>query len=247
MGEDGKFHLQRTDNTLSLRRIVKPVLQEMLIPHPSRRRSLLRDVARGIGQHMFFWGCDTRHPDGNLLSLMGMERLARVGNGREGSSRYRMKWKDGLIELHSYCVGWYAGQEPFQGVVFIRNREQITSCMGPLPLTPGRYERERLTSGGIDELLPAVGPLIEWILFYENQIGRLAGTTYRKTCWRCLLTKTGARPWLPPGELESWFQSFLESPERSQRPRADRFSKQPPRPPAGPLKIDRKKLFLYAH
>lgn len=188
---------------------------------------------------MFFWGCDVRHPEGSLLSRVGMDRLARSERSEEGSSRYRMEWRNGLVELHSYCVGWYASDAPVPGILFIRSLERITSCVGPLPLTPGKYEQKRMISEGADDLLQSVKPLVSWILFYETQVGRLAGSTYRGDCWRRYLSRMGSRPWLPPGEAESFFQSFLEDPKRTPRPRDFFRSTRPHRSPAGLKKRDR--------
>lgn len=185
----------------------------------SRIRSLLRDVARGLGQQMFFWGCDIRHVSGNLLVRAGMERIARAKSHGEGSSRYRMKWNGGLIELHSYCLGWYGQQPPFRGAIFIRSLERLSSCRGPLPVTPGHYEHEQMTAEGADELAQAVRPLLGWILSYEQEVREITEPSYRDTCWQRYVSKMGAKPWLQPSDAEAWFQSFLDTPNQTQRPR----------------------------
>jgi len=186
----------------------------------SRKRSLLRDIANGIGQHMFFWGCDVRHPQGNLLVRSGMQRLAREETaGGEGSSRYRIAWQGGLIELHSFCVGWYPDETTNNGAIFIRGRKRLQGCLGEMPLTPGRYEAERFSPGCSDELLITIRPLIAWLLAYEAKVESLAGADYRQACWLKYLAKIGARPWLAPAQGVEWFQDFLQRPERVRRPR----------------------------
>jgi len=187
-------------------------------PH-SRTRSLLRDLANGIGQQMFFWGCDVRHAQGNLLVRAGMQRLARLEARGEGSSRYRMAWEGGLIELHSFCVGWYPDGSSHHGAIFIRGKERLQGCLGESPLTPGRYEEDRFSSECSDELLRTVRPLITWLLAYEAQVESLAGPHYRQDCWMKYLSKVGARPWLSPAQANAWFQDFLECPEKVRRPR----------------------------
>lgn len=185
----------------------------------SRSRSFLRDVACGIGQQMFFWGCDVRHPKGNLLVALGMERLARECAHGEGSSRYRMPWKGGLIELHSFCVGWYPSASENKGAIFIRGQERLLSCQSEMPLTPGRYENERFSRDSSDELLITIRPLLAWIVEYEEQIENIAGPEYRPQCWKRYLSKIGARPWLSPAQSMEWYRNFLDTPEKVQRPK----------------------------
>lgn len=184
----------------------------------SRSRSLLRDIAKGMGQQMFFWGCDARHSQGNLLIRTGLQRLARKTNG-EGSSRYRQPWQGGLIELHSFCVGWYPDQFTGHGAVFIRGRERLLGCHGETPLTPGRYERDRFFAESSDELLTTIRPLVAWLLAYEARVAVLAEASYRQDCWLKYLAKTGARPWLSPSQAAQWFQDFLNGPAQVRRPR----------------------------
>jgi len=169
---------------------------------------------------MVFWGCDACHPRENLLSASGLQRIARTEQGREGSSRYRIEWQGGLVELHSYCVGWYSPETP--GIIFIRSLQRFRSCVGPQPLTPGKYERERFFAAGRDQLLHSVTPLVAWITDYERRIAEMEGLHYRRNCWRLSLKKAGARPWLPPDQAVDWFQCFLDCPETT--PRARQFS-----------------------
>jgi len=53
---------------------------------PSKRRSLVRDACGCLHQQMFFWGCDARHPDGNLLIRHGLTRIARCESGEEDNA-----------------------------------------------------------------------------------------------------------------------------------------------------------------
>jgi len=177
----------------------------------------MSDLAQGLGQQMIFWGCDARHPDGNFLSRYGMERIAREKRGGEGSSRYRLEWRGGLVELHSYCVGWYSSEA--LGVIYIRSRGCFQVCIGPVPLTPGKYEIERLMPAGRNLLLQAVKPLLTWILSYEGEVLRSLGSRYREACWKVCHSKVGPRPWLPPEKATAWFAKFLEDPAATPRPR----------------------------
>ena len=71
----------------------------------SRRRSLVGDLCKGVTQSMGFWGCDARHPAGNLLVASGFERLEKNPALTEGSSRYRKPWlapQEGVSWLESF-------------------------------------------------------------------------------------------------------------------------------------------------
>lgn len=148
-----------------------------------------------------------------------MERLAREDARGEGSSRYRTHWQGGLIELHSFCVGWYPDASENKGAIFIRGKERLLACQSEMPLTPGKYEEERFSFDSSDELLVTIRPLLSWILEYEKQITNLAGADYRHSCWKRYLSRMGARPWLSPLQAAEWYQTFLETPEQTRRSR----------------------------
>lgn len=168
---------------------------------------------------MFFWGCDVRYSRGNLLVRLGLERLARVEVGGEGSSRYRQRWQEGLIELHSFCVGWYPSDQSDRGIIFIRGRERLLSCESEMPLTPGQYEAGCFRPDTSDSLLSQSRPSLQWIIAYEEQLSELVGPEYRAHCWSRYLAKVGARPWLPPDQALAWYRQLLASPAKIQRPR----------------------------
>ncbi len=182
---------------------------------PSRRRSLVRDASRCLSQQMVFWGADVRSRTGNLLVAFGMERIPRAEAGGEGSSRYRMEWGGGGIELHSFCIGWYpAGSE---GVLFIRNRERLHTCPSGRMILPGTYDS--VVGAAPDDLLPAVRPLLAWVVGYERWVRATTRADYRSRCWERLVTRTGVRRWLPPDDALDWMESFVTNPEITPRPR----------------------------
>lgn len=184
----------------------------------SRQRAFLRDLARGLAQQMVFWGCDARHPRGNLLVAAGMRRLARSERGAEGSSRYRAEWLGGLIELHSYCAGWSSARSE-AGCLFVRANQSWLAPRGIDPVTPGHYEQARRDRTSSDALLTAVRPLVAWVVEYESRVATLGGPTYRAACWGQLRRGPEARPWLPPAEATRCFHQFLDAPTQVVRPR----------------------------
>ncbi len=187
----------------------------------SRRRSLVRDLADALRQQMYFWGCDVRHPSGNLLAQVGMERIARPSAEGEGTSRYQMPWQNGVVELHGFCAGWYSSEA--DGALYIRGRNALTRCRGGAPLTPGQYEPERLAPATREELLMLVRPLIDWVVAYEEWAEQAAGAAHRARCWAALHTLRRGQPWLAPAQAREWLHTFLHHPEATPRPRRSRM------------------------
>jgi hypothetical protein len=177
----------------------------------SHRRSLLGDLSEGLRQQMYFWGCDARY-EGNLLVRCGMERVAREKAEGEGSSRYRQDWAAGVVELHSYCAGWYPREERRAGVVFIRSKERVQSCTGGTALTPGVYEAARMGAEGRDELLERVKPLVAWVLVHEEAVLARVGEDFRERCWEEFRRRTRFKAWLRPAEGRRWLRQFLDEP-----------------------------------
>lgn len=190
-----------------------------MITECSRRRALLRDVADGLMQQMFFWGCDARHPGGNLLGRHGLTRLPRAATGGEGSSRYRAPWEGGTVELHGFCAGWYPHDDAAPGVLFIRHRGRLVLTRGPEPLTPGRYEADRLASADPDAVTAAVAPLLRWLVAYERRIAEEPGPAYRHACWRLRRQLPSEPRWLAPDEALAWFERYLADPATTPRAR----------------------------
>ena len=187
---------------------------------PSRRRSLLRDLADGLLQQMFLWGCDVRRKEGNLLLEFGMQRIVRDASMQsEGTSRYRMPWEGGTVELHGFCAGWYPRNMRAAGVLFIRYKGRLDLCAGGEPVTPGKYDAGRIGGGGMDDLLEGAMPLVRWLVSYEGWVREAAPPKYRRACWMEYLELKGARGWLPPDDALRWLRRFAESPASVPRAR----------------------------
>jgi len=95
--------------------------------------NLRRESRQVLGIQMSRWGRDVLHPEGNLLIRFGMIRF-RIP-GQPGSSRYRCRWADHWIELHSTCAGIYS--EAGTGMVFLRPVGKLYLFTGPEPPSPG--------------------------------------------------------------------------------------------------------------
>ncbi len=186
----------------------------------SQIRAIVGDLAQLMKQQMYFWGCDARYAGGNLLIQMGGKRLAKVRQSGEGSSRYRFLWQGGTIELHSFCAGWYSSDSTVPGVTFIRGLERFFASNGESPLTPGRYEQDRLNSATPDKILSICSPLMEWLADFEQKIEEAMSPRYRESCFEQYRQYGEHRPWLPPAAASKWLTQWLDCPEAAPRAKA---------------------------
>ncbi len=183
----------------------------------SHSRALISDAAGFLRQQMYFWGCDVRHAEGNLLLRYGMLRIERPAHQTEGSSRYRMPWREGVFELHGFCAGWYPQRAGERGVLFIRGKERLFECSAGVPLTPGHYEEERYSLADRDAMLALCRPMFEWVLAYEAWVEEVTVPGYRERCFNAFCALKNGTPWLPPQEALAWIGSFLDAPEKTPR------------------------------
>lgn len=183
----------------------------------SRVRGLIRDLTDGLAQQMYLWGRDVRHADGNALVRSGMQRIARLDSGGEGTSLYRIERDGGWIELHGFCAGWRPHDPDITGMLYIRRCHRIFLAHGTM--TPGRYDMSRLRSGTADEILLAGQAFLRWWAGYEQWALAALGATWRKECWRNYVKLRHSRPWLTPPEAVDWLLHFLENPRAAERPR----------------------------
>lgn len=185
----------------------------------SQSRSLLRDLSDGLAQQMIFWGHDVRHSEGNRLVRFGMQRMERDSSQTEGSSRYRMDWECGVVELHGFCVGWYPDSPEAEGTIFIRNRGRILSTSGEEFQQPGAYESSRLGWLAPDELLHRVVPFVSWWIAYEEWIADATPPAYREACWKGARHLGKSKSWLRPPDALDWLRQFVRDPSASKRAR----------------------------
>lgn len=92
---------------------------------------------------MLHWGQDVRSSSGNLLVQHGFCRWSEPER-HKGSSRYRLNWRDRVVELHGFCAGLYGGGRP--GFIYIRSNNHVWAYLGDEPPVPGRYPTALLAS-----------------------------------------------------------------------------------------------------
>ncbi|MGC6467726.1 MAG: hypothetical protein ACON5N_19260 [Akkermansiaceae bacterium] len=91
--------------------------RQSIAPH------VLRDLANGLQQQMFFWGQDVVRPERNLLVEQGFSRSP--SRGLKGTSCYRREWQGGHVELYGSCAGWYGEERGF----CVHSSQEAVCCL----------------------------------------------------------------------------------------------------------------------
>lgn len=182
----------------------------ILAPLPA----LLRDLATGFRQQMFFWGQDVTHPDGNLFLRSGFEK--RPSEGLQGTSCYARPWQDGRIELHGSQAGWLG---PEGGFLFVRPFGRCVRWLAAEPPVPGKWPRHLYDVRADDRLADLANPFFEWWLEHERQVARFAGAAFREACFRQFRKLPRTRAWLPPADAVRWITALRNDPATTPRVR----------------------------
>ena len=183
---------------------------------PSLEPYFFRDLANGIQQQMYFWGQDVQRPEGNFLVKQGFERSPSLG--LPGTSRYRLPWKGGTIELYGSCAGWYG---PESGFTFIRSRGHCDIWLsGEETPIPGAWQTHLLAKeASREELYEASLTFLDWLITYEHAVLEEFVKHYREANYRRYKKVPKARQWIRPEAALSWFECFCQSPEKLVRPK----------------------------
>jgi hypothetical protein len=198
----------------------------------SRQRVLLSDLKAALLQQMFFWGRDVL-TGGNLLIKHGFIKLPSFG--LKGTSCYRLDYRDGVIELHGACAGWYpAEHNPQPGFLFVRTTGRCTAHHLHDPVIPGRYDPQALTHD-TTATMSGARVFAAWLADYEDCIMASQGPDYRRQCRQMLSKLPKGRPWLPAEQATHWLRAFAQEGPRAQRARAKAFTRTqtPLKRPAG--------------
>lgn len=172
----------------------------------SRQRVLLADFSNALRQQMFFWGRDVMS-GGNLLLRHGFTK--HPSPGLKGTSCYRRRHGDGVIELHGACAGWYpdpGSDRP--GFLYVRTSGRCMTHRLHEPVVPGQYDKEVLQVR-TTEVLEAARHFAAWLAGYEAWVLRKMGPDYRTGCRRMLNSLPKGRAWLPAPQAEQWLKLFI--------------------------------------
>lgn len=150
-------------------------------------------------QIMYYLGLDVRHESGNRLLMAGFRKSRSLG--LQGTSRYRLAWDGGEIEMHGACAGWF-GEEA--GVVYFRRRGRFYLWQGAARPVPGEFRRECVQRGGGEERLSRVRRFLAWYVAYEKELRAELGEDYRRACFREYKRLARSRSWLSPERDLRW-------------------------------------------
>lgn len=179
-------------------------------------RGFVNDFTNALGQQMFFWGRDVLH-EGNLLLAYGFEK--RRSPGLQGTSCYRVPWREGFVELHGACAGWYGEKSVSPGFLFVRSDKRCYAHRLSSAVIPGRHDHASLSSGNAKEVLEAGRTFASWLVHYEEWILSFCCEKHRQECFRMFSRLPTSRPWLPPEKALPWLSQLARGSSQLQRAR----------------------------
>lgn len=147
-----------------------------------------RLVSRGtrlLTQQCWYWGCDVRRPEGNLLLALGFERT-RPPEGVEGSTMYLLEPAPGA-QVILWSFGVFFGCEGAGGLFLNRFRFEPL-LLEQAALLPAIWQIEQLPTmsraGDADRarLNALLGDLLRWVVEYEHAVLAVQGLAYREAC-----------------------------------------------------------------
>ena len=165
----------------------------------------LRDLTDGIRQQMFFWGRDVMHPAGNLLVAAGFAK--RPSPGLQGTSCYCLAWREGRIELHGSCAGWFGAEA---GFVFIRPMHRCVGWTSSEPPVPGDWNAGNIITLAPESMRERMIPFLDWWIAYEEDVSDRFGSGYRERCHREFHKAPRSKPWLRPDDARRWIRAFRQ-------------------------------------
>lgn len=157
------------------------------MPQESLRLSLPdplhQEIAWMLDLQFWLFGCDIKHPQGNLLIELGFERT-RPPEGLSGSTQYQARIADGVLKLWGFGF-WYKTINDSQGV-FLRRHEfdpRLYTLSKPIwrieDLPPSQFPA---TVAQIAYTWECLSRVFDWFANYEEEILQRCGESYRKQC-----------------------------------------------------------------
>ncbi len=179
-----------------------------------RIAGLLRDLATGLKQQMFFWGRDVVYPSGNLLVEYGFEKSRSLG--LQGTSCYHLDWQRGRIELHGACAAWYPDHGG-DGFIYIRPLGKCFAWLDQKAAIPGYWPKESFRPLELRFPDRACNHFIDWWLAYEHFIEKSLGQNHRADHYRQHKSLPRTKSWLPPRSATLWLRGLRDNPGKLKR------------------------------
>jgi hypothetical protein len=178
------------------------------ISSPNKLSALMRDLASGLGQQMFFWGRDASYQAENLLVRNGFTK--RASSGLQGTSCYSLPWRDGVIELHGSHAGWFGNGG---GFLFVRPLGRCVRWLEETSPVPGTWPCECYDPTPDAKMHALAVPFLDWWLEHERALARFAGVRYRQVCFRQFKKLPKTRAWLAPQQAVRWITALRDEPQ----------------------------------
>ncbi|NCC31023.1 MAG: hypothetical protein EOM24_03245 [Chloroflexia bacterium] len=164
-----------------------------------------------MNQQCWYWGCDVRHPERNLLLAYGFDRMPPP-KGVAGSTMYTLAPDPG-VQVILWSFGVFCGREGAGGLLLNRFRfEPLWTDHAPLASAIWRPEQLPALSWANDAnrrgLTTLFGDLLHWVIAYEQTILAVQGLTYRE---HCLAQWNRRRLGLPADALIPAWQNLAEA------------------------------------
>ena len=147
-----------------------------------------RLVSRGtklLTQQCWYWGCDVRRPEGNLLLEYGFTRTRPPGGG-EGNTSYLLEPTPGA-QLILWSFGVFFGCTGMGGLFLNRFRfEPLLADRATLPPEIWQMKQlpalNRATDADRTRITVLLGNLVRWVIAYEHTVLAVQGLAYREAC-----------------------------------------------------------------
>lgn len=140
-------------------------------------------LAELLDQQMWFFGCDIRHPEGNLLLTHGFARERPPAEVSNGTSRYTQHTPDGRLVLWGWGVLWAPPSAP---AVLLRRHGAGPRLLREVPDTTTLWEYKQA------DRLPArtcaedpsyvLGSFARWVVRWEREVRGTFGDAWRARC-----------------------------------------------------------------
>jgi hypothetical protein len=146
--------------------------------HPDRH--LLAEL---LDQQMWFFGCDIRHPGGNLLLAKGFVRDRPPAEISSGTSRYAGHTPEGRLVLWGWGVLWMAPGAP-AGLLRRHGSGPRLLCAPPDTSSLWEYKQADAlpTRESAAESLRVVASFARWVVRWESAVRTSCGDAWRARC-----------------------------------------------------------------